>query len=267
MGGAELRKKSFERYASTVPEPSGEQSPWSAEGVPRREVRDPRVLRAMAHPVRWQILDQLLVHGPATATELAERLDESPSNCSWHLRQLAKYGFIEPAEGGTGRQRPWRFVPQTTGIAPSDGDVEFSHARDVFIEFMLTQDLAALRAWQQSRHRESEQWREAGFVNSSNYIWLTADEVNALEAELSDVVERHLAPHVERVNVDRRPAGSRPIRFAAWAVPTGPPHPGEPGRPPQPGEPAKPPLPGEPATSPHRDGPGTRPHRDDPATS
>ena len=43
-----------------------------------------------------------------TATELADRLDESPANCSWHLRKLAEHGFIEEAAGGTGRQRPWQ---------------------------------------------------------------------------------------------------------------------------------------------------------------
>jgi DNA-binding IclR family transcriptional regulator len=48
---------------------------------------------------------------PATATQLAERVGESPANCSWHLRQLARYGFVEEAGGGTGREGPWRPVP------------------------------------------------------------------------------------------------------------------------------------------------------------
>ena len=37
-----------------------------------------------------------------TASQLADRLDESPANCSWHLRKLAEHDFIEEAEGGTG---------------------------------------------------------------------------------------------------------------------------------------------------------------------
>ena len=35
-------------------------------------------------------------------------MGESPANTSFHLRQLAKYGYVEEAEGGTGRRRPWK---------------------------------------------------------------------------------------------------------------------------------------------------------------
>ena len=58
----------------------------------------------MAHPVRLRLLAELADLGQATATELAERTGESPANCSWHLRQLARYGFIEEAESGAGRR-------------------------------------------------------------------------------------------------------------------------------------------------------------------
>ena len=75
-----------------------------------RELTDPLAMRAMAHPVRLALMEALNHHGALTATEAAERVGESPSNCSFHLRQLAKYGFVEEAEGGTGRQRPWRVV-------------------------------------------------------------------------------------------------------------------------------------------------------------
>src|SRR5690606_21557592 len=72
--------------------------PPDATEQPRiRKIRDARVLRAVAHPLRLGILDELLKDGPLTATELAERLGETPANCSWHLRQLARYGFIEEA--------------------------------------------------------------------------------------------------------------------------------------------------------------------------
>lgn len=199
---------------------------WSAEGVPRRDLSDPRVLRALAHPVRWQIIDQLVVHGPATATELADRLDASPSNLSWHLRQLAKHGFIEEADGGSGRQRPWRFVPQSSGFRWSeDDDPELARAKDMFIQALREQDLRGLRAWQEYRHREPPEWRDAAAIGSSNYIWLTAAELAAFNSELTEVVERHLMPHVGRLDAARRPAGSRPIQFNVWAVPTGPPHP------------------------------------------
>src|SRR6478752_9768809 len=74
---------------------------------PPRELDDPKAMRALAHPVRLALLEAL-TDGPMTATEAGERVGESPANASFHLRQLAKYGFVEEAEGGTGRKRPWK---------------------------------------------------------------------------------------------------------------------------------------------------------------
>src|SRR6476659_2249670 len=74
-----------------------------------RELRfaDARAMRALAHPARVAILDYLFKHGPATATQCAEIAGESPSDCSFHLRTLAKWGFVE-ALPARGRNRPWR---------------------------------------------------------------------------------------------------------------------------------------------------------------
>lgn len=193
--------------------------------IPHRELGDPRTLRALAHPVRMQLLDQLIVHGPATATELAARLGETAANCSWHLRQLAKHGFLEEAEGGTGRQRPWRIRPQSTTIsADNQTEPEFAAAREALLDVLLEQDLAALRAWQTGRASEPEQWRESAFAKQFNYLWLTAEELGSFKQALSELVERHLEPAIERIDPARRPAGSRPTRFVSWAVPSGPAH-------------------------------------------
>jgi DNA-binding transcriptional ArsR family regulator len=68
------------------------------------------MMRALAHPARIAILQQLGLDGPATATECAAVVGLSPSACSYHLRALARYGFVEgdPASAADGRQRPWR---------------------------------------------------------------------------------------------------------------------------------------------------------------
>src|SRR4051794_10493834 len=83
----------------------------AGEGPSYRRLSDPRELQALAHPVRLGIMELLTVSGPLTATELADRLDETPANCSWHLRKLAEHEFVEEAGGGIGRQRPWRGGP------------------------------------------------------------------------------------------------------------------------------------------------------------
>ena len=75
-----------------------------------RKLTDPRAMRAVAHPIRIALLEVLGTEGPLTATEAGERIGESPTTCSFHLRQLAKYGFIEEVAGVAGRKRPWRLV-------------------------------------------------------------------------------------------------------------------------------------------------------------
>src|SRR5262245_14833912 len=85
------------------------EAPIQLDDLPIRRA-DPVAMRALAHQTRLSLLDLLAVEGSATATRCAAVLGESAASCSFHLRQLAKYGFVEEAPGGTGRQRPWRLV-------------------------------------------------------------------------------------------------------------------------------------------------------------
>src|SRR5690349_5424823 len=75
-----------------------------------RSVRltDPRALRAYAHPTRMALMALLRRDGPQTATRAASAIGESVASCSFHLRQMAKYGLVEEAGGGRGREKPWR---------------------------------------------------------------------------------------------------------------------------------------------------------------
>jgi len=65
-------------------------------------------MRALAHPTRLALLDHLHTVEHATATECADAVGDSPSSCSYHLRALARWKFVEEAAGGVGRERPWR---------------------------------------------------------------------------------------------------------------------------------------------------------------
>ena len=62
-------------------------------------------MRALAHPTRLALLDHLHAAGQATATECGAAVGDSPSSCSYHLRALARWGFVEDAVGGVGRER------------------------------------------------------------------------------------------------------------------------------------------------------------------
>jgi DNA-binding transcriptional ArsR family regulator len=73
------------------------------------QISDPRAIRALAHPLRLDLLQLLGGGGPATAAECGRILGESQASCSFHLRQLAKYGFVQDAGPGRDRrERRWR---------------------------------------------------------------------------------------------------------------------------------------------------------------
>lgn len=188
--------------------------------LPQRELRDPRALRAFAHPVRLQIMEELAKAGQATATELAERLDESAANCSWHLRQLAQYGFIEEAGGGSGRQRPWKITIQSNRWGkPGEGETELARAGDAATEVIVDREVAAYRAWVATRHAAPDNWRDASFLDQS-WDWMTAEELAAFKQDFFALVERHVLRHaIERADPAQRPPGSRMIRLMAWAIP------------------------------------------------
>src|SRR6266542_6015208 len=107
------------------------------------EVTDPHVMRAMAHPVRLAILEHLFVHGPATATECARAVGDSPSNCSYHIRTLGRYGFVEEGETKDGRERRWR--RRVRGWRTSGaGSGEQAAAETVLRNVAVERDRAAL---------------------------------------------------------------------------------------------------------------------------
>jgi DNA-binding transcriptional ArsR family regulator len=183
----------------------------------QRKLRDPRELRVLAHPVRMRLRQALYEKGTATATELAEMIGESPANCSWHLRQLAKYGFVEETGGGTGRNRPWRPASHTLSWGDSDETGELAAASDDLSVRFAEQEFAGLRDWQAWRRTDPPEWQDAAnWVQSID--WLTADELKELNEALTAVVIRH----TERRDPAKRPKGARRVRMFAWAVPAAP---------------------------------------------
>lgn len=182
---------------------------------PIREVRDPRALRAIAHPLRLRILEAVALRGPATATEIAELVAESPANCSWHLRQLARYGFVEEAGGGTGRQRPWRAVVEGRRWGVGEEEPELARAGDEAAEVLLELEHRALREWLRHRRQESPEWRDAATYNQA-MGWCTPEELQELNDEINKLFSRYLHRLTDPAS---RPPGARPVRLIGWGVP------------------------------------------------
>src|SRR6476646_6726834 len=112
-----------------------------------RVVTDPRAMRALAHPTRMALLEYLIREGPLTATQAGALLGQSPASCSFHFRQLAKYGFVEEADGGTGRERPWRRVSVTHSWSAVSPDAETDAAAEVLTELVARRNLEHLEEW------------------------------------------------------------------------------------------------------------------------
>ncbi|MEU5871974.1 helix-turn-helix domain-containing protein [Glycomyces sp. NPDC047369] len=89
-------------------------------------ISDPERMKALAHPARMAVFDFLgtrRVQGfdGATATEIAEVAGMTPSAMSYHLRTLAKAGFIEEAPSrGDARERVWRLALDSFSISAED---------------------------------------------------------------------------------------------------------------------------------------------------
>jgi len=187
-----------------------------AEGPAYRRLQDPRELAALAHPVRLGIMELLTVSGPLTATELADRLDETPANCSWHLRKLAEHHFVEEAGGGIGRQRPWQV--RSVGLAWDESGASPSEVRAgrALEQMLLERQVTRFHEARARLHDDGDEgWAQAAQATQAA-SWLTLDELDELNAEIRSVLERY----GERlVDPSRRPPGSRLCELVAWGAP------------------------------------------------
>jgi len=175
-------------------------------------------MRALAHPVRLALLEALAHHGPLTATEAAEHVGESPSNCSFHLRQLAKYGFVEEAEPGPGRRRPWRAITLGTRFTDVQDDTDTALAAGSLARVIGERLLARARVGLEQRQLLPDAWREVTGTNDMT-LYVTPEEMQAL----NDSILEHLWAYRERIaDPAKRPEGSRPIQFAGFTYPIEP---------------------------------------------
>jgi DNA-binding transcriptional ArsR family regulator len=174
--------------------------------ITQRRVTAAEEMRALAHPVRLQLLELLGSEGAFTASEAARRLDETPANVSWHLRKLASYG----------RAKPWKFVAQSLTFGDDAEDPTVATAlTDLFIE----REFHVLRTSIRQQPAEEPAWRDATAVLQTRF-WLTQAEAAALGSRLKeifmseDLVDRNQDPSL-------RPPGARLMALMSWVVPYG----------------------------------------------
>ena len=160
-------------------------------------------MRALAHPTRLALLDHLHAVEEATATECAIWVGDSPSSCSYHLRALARWGFVEEGSPRAGRERPWR--AKATRIEFDSGGLEATVLRDELVARQQQRVRDALRR----EHELPPRWRRAAQTSSAS-LSLTPAELDELGERLESLIDEY------RGRPDRR--GTRPVILSFGAV-------------------------------------------------
>lgn len=154
---------------------------------PVEPITDARTIRALAHPLRLKILDALAEHGSLTATQVSEHVAESPQSCSFHLRTLARYGYVEDAGGGEGRNRPWKLTDRTTYFRPADADSETADAIAAVNAAFDASFQEQVRTWRRRAPHAPREWQENTFEMSFD-TWLTPDELREVSIGISSAI-------------------------------------------------------------------------------
>ncbi|MFI8289691.1 ArsR/SmtB family transcription factor [Streptomyces sp. NPDC085614] len=171
---------------------------------------DPRSLRGLAHPLRIQLLRALRHHGPATASQLADRLGESSGATSYHLRQLAAHGFVEddPSQG-KGRERWWKAAQQGTSFDAAlyrNPDPEVQGAVEIFLHEIATIHTQELSTWLGTRRDWDDVW--AGASDMSDFtLRLPPEKLRELNEKVHELIDSYRdeadaeAPDAHRVRM------------------------------------------------------------------
>lgn len=159
---------------------------------PERRVRvsDPRALRALAHPLRLALLDRLMSFGGQTAAQCAQAVGSTASNCSYHLRILARVGLVEPGESADGRERPWRAT--ATGLEFAPEDTKTTAAARAVDELSLAREEELTRRAVAQQDELPPEWRDAGTRHSYG-LRLTAAELHELVSRIDALVRPYIA--------------------------------------------------------------------------
>ena len=179
------------------------------------EITDPRAMRAMTHPVRLALLEALGLEGPLTATAAAEVIGESPTTCSFHFRQLAKYGFVEEASIGPGRRRSWRRTAVAMRFTDMHEDPETSIAARALARTLRERYLVRLREYYEARSGYPVRWQEVT-GESQFVVHVTPEELRALDEQVTGLLQSYRERNADPAH---RPEGSLPVEVLLFAYP------------------------------------------------
>jgi DNA-binding transcriptional ArsR family regulator len=171
-------------------------------------VDDVRSLRALAHPLRLELLDLLRFEGPSTASALARRVGESSGATSYHLRQLARHGFIEQDERPPqGRERWWRYRERMVSVRDPGASAEAAAALE-----LVGHEARALERFLGDREQVAE-WEGSAFLRS-RALRLSSVGLRELERGIAALIDS-----LPAADSSDAPPDAAPVRFLALGFP------------------------------------------------
>ena len=172
-------------------------------------------MRALAHPLRLSLLGELIHAGTLTATQAGKILGETPANCAFHLRTLARYGLVEEAGGGKGRERPWRRAVTGFNLRTTQQDPQAAAAAGALDRVWTDRTTERARASLHARHSWPPGWLEV-LGESQRLRYLTLAEAAELQDQLRAVLDRFTE---RNENPAARPPGAMPVEMLLLSYP------------------------------------------------
>jgi len=173
-------------------------------------------MRALAHPARLAIMEHLGLEGPATATECAEVAGLSPSACSYHLRALARYGFVEEdrANAADGRHRPWRALTVSFDVSSvADYPRATAPAARLLLQAARSRSDQIRADYEEREAAFPRQWRAAGGW-MQDVLHVTPAELDEFRREVLALSRRY-----RRLDAAERPADAGRVLVVLDLVP------------------------------------------------
>lgn len=190
------------------------QTPDHIDAPQPGRVVDPLALRAMAHPMRIKLAGMVGIAGTLTASEAARQLDSTAAVTAYHLRTLAKYGFVEDAGGTSARERPWRLTQRAVSFTWNGEDpAGRAMTRVAFDEW-----IEHIRRYQELKDQYPQDVRDVS-EGSESVLMATPAEVKELTEKISEL----LRPFRERIDPALRPPGIVPMEILVFTHPIMPP--------------------------------------------
>jgi hypothetical protein len=183
----------------------------------RATISEPQAMAALTHPVRLDLLTHLMSSGPATASQCARAVGDTPSNCSYHLRVLARYGLVGPDESTDARERPWRALVTGFSVEGFQDEPGSPRARGAaaLLALSVQRDQRLVRDYLVRRDRVPHRWRAADGY-STYTLRMTPTELSALGEALDALIRPYLAATREDA-----PRGSALVHLGLHGFPLG----------------------------------------------